>query len=215
MNLMVFPGSAESYYPLKEGMNWEYQFLLTSMLSNIGGQKMIVTNFAPREMKNETVTPQKVDVLGQSSFVYIGKDNNGVFEFAKQLPNAFEPGINKSPQYILKNPINVGISWVVEYETVLLNRNFSIPLNTTIENIDEIVTIPAGTFKNCVRVKYTGRVDRNLGPFKGKARINVESHSWYAPGVGMIKSIIEEKCNHLLVGQGGTISVQLNSYKMQ
>ena len=215
MNLMVLSHSAESYYPLKEGMNWEYQFFFKSMLNSIGGQKMIVTNFAHREMRGKTVTPQKVDVLGQSSFVYIGEDNDGIFEFAKQLPNAFEPEINQSPQYILKNPIKVGIRWIIEYKTVLLNQNFSIPLNSTIENIDDIVTVPAGTFQNCVRVKCTGGINKNLGHFQGKARIKVLSHSWYAPGVGLIKSIIEEKSNHLLVGKGGTISVQLDSYKMK
>lgn len=215
MNLMVCCNSVESYYPLKEGMSWEYQFFLKSMHNNLGGQKMIVTNFAPREMGGKIVTPQKVDVLEQSSFVYIGESDDGVFEYAKQLQNAIEPEINPSPQYILKNPIKVGISWVVEYKTVLLNQNSSIQLNTTIENIYETITVPAGTFENCVKVKCTGGIDKNLGRFKGKARIKVESHNWYAPGVGWIKSIIEENCNHLLVGYGGTISIQLDSYKMQ
>jgi len=65
------------YYPLKEGMIWEYQ---TSM-----NAKVTVTNFATRELKGRKVTPQKImdmDILGQSYFSFIAEDNKGIYEFA-------------------------------------------------------------------------------------------------------------------------------------
>lgn len=62
--VVTLPGcsdSTETYYPLKEGRTWEYQMSAGSMLGPGGTTKVIVTNFAPRELKGKKVTPQKVD----------------------------------------------------------------------------------------------------------------------------------------------------------
>jgi len=58
-----------------------------------------------------------------------------------------------------------------------------------------------------------GNAKKSMGNILGKAHINVENYDWFAPGVGTIKSIREEKSNHYLVGTGGMFSIQLESYK--
>lgn len=90
--------------------------------------------------------------------------------------------------------------------------NVSVTLKSTIESVDEVVTVPAGTFKGCVRVKSVGTTKKDVGAFMGIATIIVEHYDWYAPGVGKIKSIVKEKSNHLMVGSG-EMTMQLETFK--
>ncbi|NIM13265.1 MAG: hypothetical protein GTO45_14225 [Candidatus Aminicenantes bacterium] len=212
MNLIAFSESTEAYYPLKEGKTWEYQMSLSSLLGAGGTQKVIVTNFAQRKMKDKIVTPQKIDMLGLSSFVFVSKDSEGIFEFATQIPGSIEPKIKPLPNYFLKYPIKVGTTWNYETQTILLQKNFSINLKCSIESINEVITVPAGTFKGCVKVKGVGSRKERMGMLFGKTDINVEHYNWYAPGVGTIKSIIKEVSNKMMIGSG-TFSIQLESYK--
>jgi len=212
--LVVFLGcsqSNDSYYPLKEGMIWEYQMTSGSMMGGSGGSKIVVTNFTSRELNGKKVTPQKYDVQGQTVFVFMVDDSSGVSIFAKQNPGAIDPEIEKNQNYAIKYPIKVGTAWEDRTETSLLNEKVSITLTSTIERIDEVVTVPAGTFEKCLRVKSIGNTSKNMGIF-GVASISVEQYAWYAPGVGTVKSISKEKSNNLMLG-GGELTLQLESFK--
>ena len=47
---------SESYFPLKEGMRWEY-----NVISDQGAtKKLLITNLAPREVSGTKVTPRKM-----------------------------------------------------------------------------------------------------------------------------------------------------------
>jgi hypothetical protein len=52
---------------------------------------------------------------------------------------------------------------------------------------EEAVTVPAGTFERCLKVKEEGvRVEKVQSE---TYKIQVEGITWYAPGVGMVKAI--------------------------
>jgi len=38
-----------------------------------------------------------------------------------------------------------------------------VPINSTIESIDEFVKVPAGTFKECLKIKPVGFAEKSLG----------------------------------------------------
>jgi hypothetical protein len=201
----------DSYYPLKEGRTWEYQMTTGSMFGSAGAQKIVVTNFASRDLKGKKVTPQKIDVGGQTSFSFIAEDAGGILNYASQPPGAAEPEIKATPTYILKNPIQAGTTWEDKTKTALLMEKVPFTLKSTIESKDETVTVPAGTFKDCIKVKGTGSAQKNTG-FFGVAEITVEHYDWFAPGIGMIKSIVKESSNHMMVGSG-EVTFQLESFK--
>ena len=46
---------SESYFPLKEGMRWEYTVISTQSQT----KKLLITNLAPREVSGAKVTPRK------------------------------------------------------------------------------------------------------------------------------------------------------------
>lgn len=194
---------SENYYPLDEGRRWEYQILLKEgggwyigPESEISG-KQIITNFPQRELEGKKVTPQQVEdkVWGSSriSFWFYIEDQSGVYEFAHQKPGQIEPKI--AHDFIIKYPIKIGNSWQ-EIETSSFEPKISIPVESTIESINEVVTVPAGTFKVCLKIKAIGFAEKVVGKWlteEEKVRIDREWYKWFAPGVGLIKMIFKEK----------------------
>jgi len=201
----------DSYYPLKEGMTWEYQVSGRSMFGAGAAATIVMTNLAHRELKGQTVTPQKVDANAQTYFSFIAADSSGICEFAKQSPEAVEPELKIPPVYMIKYPIAVGTRWQSKTETSLLMSKVPITLASTIESVDEIITVPAGTFNKCIKIKSVGSTKKSLGIF-GTVKVSVESYSWYTLGVGVIKSALKETSNNLMVG-AGEATIQLKSFK--
>jgi len=70
----------------------------------------------------------------------------------------------------------------------------NIPLEFTVEAEDDTVTVGAGTFEHCLRVKATGSLfaGSTLQDFMGIRFIQVEQTDWYAPGVGLIRRVRNE-----------------------
>jgi len=72
----------------------------------------------------------------------------------------------------------------------------SIPIKITIKSINEVVTVPDGTFKGCLKIKNVGFAEKVIGTEwlpEEKVRIDRECYKWFAPGVGVIKVIFKEK----------------------
>ena len=222
--------SSENYFPLDKGRRWEYQ-----ILSKEGGGwegilgesktsgKVIVTNFPQRELKGEIVTPQQVEYKAwgsiSTSFWFYIEDQGGVYEFAYQKPEDIEPKIIHD--YIIKYPIKVGNIWQ-ETETSAFKPEISIPVESTIESINEVVTVPAGTFEDCLKIKTVGFAEKVTGKWLGeeeKVRIDREWYKWFAPGVGLIKEIFKEKKTQTggigspPVPEFKEITVQLETFK--
>ncbi len=191
----------ESYYPLKEGITWEYHTSFRSEGTYVAEKsetkKVVITNFAQRELKGKTVTPQKMDIEGRILFCFIIEDSNGIYTFALQPSGAVEPVIAPFPAYKIKYPIKVGTTW-------------DAGIKLTIESIDEVVTVSAGTFKGCVKIKGIGAIKKDFGDPIGVANIRSEIYDWYAPGVGLIKEIIKDTSDN--VGSSET-TMQLESFK--
>jgi len=212
--------SSENYYPLDEGRRWEYQVYVNEkeglypwFESKISG-KQVCTILRQRELKGKKVTPMKIEEIYGGSvytrFLFYVKDQNSIYEFASQKPKDVEPKIIHD--YIIKYPIKVGNSWQ-ETETSSLEPRISVPINTTIESIDEVVTIPAGTFKECLEIKSIGFAEKVFGeeqvwPPKENVKVERERYIWFAPNVGQIKLIFKEKktCS------GGAIGITLSDF---
>lgn len=205
---------SEFYYPLKEGMTWEYKLSLNSEgaygTKKSWTKKVVLINFAPRELEGKDVTPQKRDIEGQILFFFFTEDSNGINLFAFQLPEDVEPYINPFPSYAIKYPIQVGTTWDTTQAAILVGC--PITLKHTIEKVDEVVTVSAGTFKGCAKVKSIGATKVALGDPMGVANIREEYYDWFAPGVGLIKQIIKSTSDNSYVGFSET-TMQLESFK--
>jgi hypothetical protein len=164
---------SESYFPLKPGMRWEYTVTSTQGQT----QKLLITNLAPREVNGVKVTPRKWE-LGGSTFIELMKeDSTGVYRYAEQVSEKAPPSLVTPMECHLKFPIGQGDSW----DMVTKVANNSLTVNLTIESVSDEVRVPAGTFNDCLKIKQVG---------ENKAGTAVIGFEWYAPKVGIVKSMV-------------------------
>jgi hypothetical protein len=168
--------ASEAYFPLKEGMRWEYRVM------SAGGapKKLIITNLAPRKVNGTEVTPRKWELGGTTFFQLMKKDETGIYRYAEQAGDKAPPKMVTPMECHLKFPIAVGDSW--KMTTKLGDRTLN--LNLTIESVSDEVKVPAGAFQDCVEVKQVGGND---------AGVEVMGYEWYAPKVGVVKSMVTIK----------------------
>jgi hypothetical protein len=170
-----------TYYPLGEGRTWKYQIAVTTSSGETRAGELTVSNLAARELKGKRVTPQKyeMEIHGQphTMIQYAAEDLYGVFIYAQQEANDVEPKISSTTFYTLKAPLKVGSSWDA---TVDSPGGAQVSAKATVMSIDEVVDVPAGTFRDCVKVRTAATIAG------GK---EVEVFSWYAPSVGQVKTI--------------------------
>jgi hypothetical protein len=143
-------------------------------------------------------------------FLFYVKDQNSIYEFASQKPEDVEPKLFHD--YLIKYPIKVDNSWQ-ETETSSLEPRISVPIKSTIESIDEVVTVPAGTFKECLKIKSIGFAEKVFGkeqvwPPQENVKVERERYIWFASNVGLIKLIFKEK----KTSSGGAIGITLSDF---
>jgi hypothetical protein len=201
---------AADYFPLSEGT--VHQFQVKRKYSYRSGEEY---------SRFEKVLPSRVldgkqlipVLINSKDLTFFLENEIGVARYAVQQPLDPEPRIASKANYELKYPLKVGSSWTIETLTFLLSENFRVSCTAMIETLDDVVTVPAGKFEKCLKVRTAGR--KPLGEAdtpQGSLMATVEMYSWYAPGVGMIKRVArhgfkDEKSEHF-----GEITIQLSSY---
>jgi len=187
---------SESYFPLKEGLRWEY-----NVISDQGAtKKLLITNLAPREVSGVKVTPRKWE-LGGSTFIELMKQHEtGVYRYAEQKGESAPPSLITPMECHLKFPIAEGSSWNMAAKL----GNSTVNISLTIESLSDEVKVPAGTFKDCIKIKQVGENDAGTA---------VMGYEWYAPKVGVVKSLVTIKQKSKEGPKSETRTYQLVSFK--
>lgn len=169
---------SESYFPLKAGMRWEYT--VTSTQSQT--QKLLITNLEPREVSGAKVTPRKSEMGGATFIEFMKQDDTGVYRCAEQKGEKASPDPITPIECHLKFPITQGNNWNMGTKV----GSSTVNLTLSIESVSDEVKVPAGTYKDCVKVKQVG---------ENAAGTTVLGYEWYAPKVGVVKSMVTIKQN--------------------
>jgi hypothetical protein len=173
-------GADDTYFPLKQGMTWEYR----SSSDKKDTRTITITNLAPRKENDTTVTPRKWETDGRTIRIdLVAQDDGGVYLYGEQPSEKAQPTIIQPKSYYIPRAPADGTSW--EIKTKLGNDN--VVMTLTIESINDTVTVPAGTYKDCVKIKHVG----SSAPGEKKdTELSVLAYEWYAPKVGWIKSLV-------------------------
>ena len=201
------------YFPLEPGMTWRYDVQSTTM-DGTETKKYVIQAGEPRSWQGETL-PVRV-TLARSRLIY-RVNEQGVFRVATQRPDAAKPtAVGENRRTVLRYPLEPGTSWQATTETMTLYRTgppqrseyrIKVPVNLeyTIEATNDSVKVPAGRFDDCLRVQATGiKRQYDASNYIGRTDITVEQTDWYAPGVGLVKSVREESTSSKLQNQGST-----------
>jgi hypothetical protein len=186
---------SESYFPLKEGRRWEY-----NVVSDQGAtKKLLITNLAPREVSGVKVTPRKWELGGSTFTEFMKQDETGVYRYAEQKGESAPPSLITPMECHLRFPIAEGSSWKMAAKV----GNSTVNISLTIESLSDEVKVPAGIFKDCVKIKQAGEND-------GTA---VMGYEWYAPKVGVVKSLVTIRQKSTEGTKSETRTYQLVSFK--
>jgi len=179
----VQAASLESYFPLKEGMVWEFQYKIFELNSpkEIETAKSVKKNFPLMNIKGTKAIPQEFsyyqprNVLKHEVTSFIAKDKTGFFVIARQSSKDKEPQILPDKFYILRSPVIKGDTWKQIAEGFILQD--------TVLATDGAVRVPAGQANHCIVIRrhYFDRQDLET-PFQ-------ETTFWYAPNVGNVKVV--------------------------
>jgi hypothetical protein len=114
--------------------------------------------------------------------IYLVGNKNGAASATGGVVEQYDP-----PLFLMKLPVRPGQNWDVG---TMRSEGLSLPTSASVSG-PEPVTVPAGTYKECMKVTYqhasvSGRSDLPAG------RLEVERGSgtdtvWLAPGVGTVK----------------------------
>ena len=167
---------SESYFPLKAGMRWEYTITSTQGQP----QKLRISNLALREVNGVKVTPRKWELGASTFFELMKQDGTGIYRYAEQVSETAPPNLVTPMECHLKFPIAQGNSW----NMVTKVGNSKVKIVLIIESVSDEVKVPAGTFKDCLKIKQVGENDSG---------ISIMGYEWYAPKVGVVKSLVTIK----------------------
>ena len=201
--LLGCSGHDDVYYPLDEG-RWWYFTTRTTILDETAEQRLVVANIGAGTLDDGA----RVLIQRQSSGreVHMQKTDRGLERVAVRIPIRADQ-TPPAPSVILPTDRTVGTSWttatrlrLIESRTFarqdkLRNRILPLELAMSIGAAEESVTVPAGTFTNCIRIDGSG--SRSVRTDRGNAiaKVAVEHHEWYAPGVGLVKATRSESAD--------------------
>ncbi len=210
------PMDSSSYFPLQEGMQWDYS-VTTDVNDTIRH-----ANFSIRMGEPESImgVPHAVRITSDGTRYYIVENIDGIYRNAKQTLIESKPTIESSPHWILKYPFRSGTHWSnPTYPFVLrriypyterLTRGMNLKMTFQIVAEDETVVVTAGRFDNCIRVEGEANLTLYADAKSGYEEILINTTEWYAPGVGLVKLLREEPLSNDVFA-GGQVLYELKS----
>jgi hypothetical protein len=193
--------SAEDYYPLKPGMTWEYSVVS----SKAGTRKITIRNLPAREIKGKKMTPREWKMGNTAKYYLMARDDLGIYRYGELKSENGEPEVTTPKVYSLKEPVDRGTTW----DIVTKMGDRQVKVNLTVEKIDDAVQVPAGTFKDCVKIKHEGQAQSG----KDRPGFTILAYEWYAPGTGLVKSLATIRAESKEAKPPETLTYQLDSFK--
>ncbi len=207
------------YFPLKAGKYWRYQLTYQTMDGTFKGV------YAVENLPKQKIDEQQyyVRALLDGSINYLQLDDKGLLLKGREKTVDLDTKFTDTDQYIYQFPLQVGTTW----EDTVLSKALiktgppqktefhivaKVPVTAKIESMTDMVKVPAGTFENCMRVVMSGNAFVDAGNYVGMTIVRVTETNWYAPGVGLVKSVREESTRHRALDKGGII-LELESFR--
>jgi hypothetical protein len=174
------------WFPLAAGRTWRY---LVTVEPNDGGEPMTlaVETVGPDEVGGRRVIRQKIELAGETHFRFIASDDRGVYRHATQSAGEPAPALEATRDDLLVLPLERGRTWQGTAGFSLLEGPETVTIESVVESTSETIDVPAGRFPDCIKIAVTGRAGG-----EGGRSFTLSEQVWYARGIGMVKSIVEE-----------------------
>ena len=186
----------ESYLPLEIGL-WRYYETQTKVLDDTKTQR-IIAGIAEISESNKGEVYVHRQAPDQDTYLQISAD--WIVRLARKDRTTLAETWFVEPVKILPTQVMLDETWQVRSELALIEsrtfarqdklRNRVIPLKLSVKVValNEVISVPAGSFENCLRVESQGSVKIRTDRGNASAEVLVSQTDWYARGVGLIKS---------------------------
>ncbi|MBM4287156.1 MAG: hypothetical protein FJ135_03220 [Deltaproteobacteria bacterium] len=156
----------ENYFPLQEGWTWEYQCNNFDATGKKTWLRIVARNLSQYEVAGQKVTPRQIIKYGTKISVEYGlfrENYSGVLKIGAESQSDATPWIYNPPRYYLKYPVIQNTTWEYDANTETIRsdngkktvtRSRTVPAaKITVENINQTIKVPAGTFDNCMKIR--------------------------------------------------------------
>ena len=209
----------DDYFPLQPGHYWRYDMSIQTMDGNFDGV-YAVENVAVQERDGHTVYVRR---LLDGSLNYLQITEDGIQLTGREKSIDFKTTTVPEEQYIFRFPLQKGATWEEMTTSKLLIKTgppqktefhirANVPLDAVIETMTDVVRVPAGTFENCMRIVFKGKNFVNAGNYVGMTLVSIKETDWYAPGVGLVKSVRRETTTSKALDKGKLV-LELENYR--
>ncbi len=217
--LAACSGRSADWFPSPPGAKWRYAIVVqTTELRR--QSRLALLGLAPVMVEGRRLERRRVNA---GLLHYYERANGGVARVAIQRPEDEGPVFETEAQPVLPLPVTVGSRWrqpsvtrVLETTVDPFRRKYRmeepVQLEFVVEADDDTVTVPAGRYQGCLRVKATGKTrfkgDKTIFP----TDVSVAQTDWYARGVGLVRSERVETTGSQVL-PGGRFVMELESFE--
>ncbi len=211
------------YFPLHEGVRWEYK-VTEDLTDRRSERNFSIENQGPAKLDGRYADePVSIRHTSDGTDYYILQDDTGSYRIGRRTLIEYSPRYEEEEVRILPNfkDLDLGRNWSATTRSYALHSLPSYAVEDPggrdiymlfeIVGLQETVTVPAGTFTNCVKVEGKAKVNLYADPKLGYTDVKLTQTEWYAPGVGLVKLVREEPLD-LEIFKGGTISFELTRF---
>ncbi len=209
----------DSYFPLTSGYEWHYQVQATTM-DGVVDQRLILHSVDKRVLDDQSysVLRSLTGLLYLYRWTEEGLQQEGYLKANGQKEEFISDRI-----LLLPKQLESGNEWESVMKTRTLEHKWNsgeatvsqmkakVPVTNTIEKTDAVVITAAGRFSNCVKISSNGFAFHSGDRYSERTVVEIKQSNWYAPGVGLVKSVLNETSSSQAFARGGW-HMELASY---
>ncbi|HEU4458312.1 MAG TPA: hypothetical protein VFR90_04250 [Methylibium sp.] len=213
------PPSAE-LFPLEPGHRWTYRQTLELDDGSREVTKLELSTLPSEPYEGATAWRRR---SADGNDWWLRRDASGIYRVAAKHDQQAEPQPDAQPRYVLKEPLAAGTEWPAPTLPYLLKRRQgfppelrhdhpSVPMRYAIAALDETVTVPAGRWERCLRVRGEAAVRLYADGMSGWKDVPLVTTEWYCPGPGLVKLERNETVSSPFL-TGGRLTLELQAWR--
>lgn len=207
-------------FPLEPGHRWAYALRTEREDGSVERETRVLETLPAEDLDGRPAFRRRSD---SGVDYWLRRDAAGTYRVASKSDVDAAPKADPQPRYVLKAPVAVGTGWRAGTTAYLLMRRESfpreirhshpdVPMAYTIESLTDTVSVPAGRWQGCVRVRGVATLRLFADPVAGWRDLALTTTEWYCPGVGLARLERAEPAGSAFL-TGGTLTMELVKFR--
>jgi hypothetical protein len=200
------------YLPLSFGSQWQYRIERTTM-DGVRQLRDLIEVSPPAP--DQAADLRSRATLGGQRFTY-KLTAEGIYRVGVQRTRGPQTLTDTQQQLVMPAKLAIDQQWQGHSLTTVLESSappweslFRVQVPVTmhyrVARLDAEVSTPAGAFDHCLLISGHGSAAADFGNGIGAAKVEVTSHEWYAPGVGLVRMERHERSDAKALRAGALV----------